>query len=59
VEDIIESNGKPKSIFKYAYLAQKESIKNRMGGKVSYAHIFMILPIIYAQTIMFLQGRNY
>lgn len=59
VEDILENNGKPKSIFKYAYYAQKESIKNRMGGKVNYAQILMLLPIIHAQTNMFMQGRDY
>ena len=59
VNDIVENNGKPTSIFKYAYYAQKESIKNRMGGKVNYSQILMLLPIIHAQCILSLEGKKF
>lgn len=59
VDDVVQNNGKPTSIFKYAYYAQKESIKNRMGGKVNYSQILMLLPIVHAQCILFLERKNF
>lgn len=59
VDEILEKKGKASCIFKYAYLAQSKSTRNRMGGKVNYAQILLLLPIINAQCILYLEGIDY
>jgi hypothetical protein len=57
VDRILEYKGQPACVFDIAYRAQLGSIRNRHGGKVNYSQIFMLLPIITAQALLFLEGK--
>ena len=59
VNTLLEDKEEKVNIFKYAYNAQEKSTRNRYGGKVNYAQILMLLPIINAQCLMFLEGADY
>ncbi len=58
VDRIIAKNGQPDCIFDFAYQAQMRSPRNRNGGKVNYASILMLLPIITAQCLLFVEGKS-
>lgn len=52
VERIKNNNYKqPSLIYDLAYKAQKESFKNRKGGKINFGIIELLIPIITAQII--------
>lgn len=59
VNKLLENKEENINIFEYAYYAQEKSTRNRYGGKVNYAQILMLLPIINAQCLMFLEGSDY
>lgn len=42
----------PKLIYDLSYKAQKESFKNRNGGKINFGIIELLIPIVSAQVIM-------
>lgn len=58
IDRVVQQDGQPTSIFDIAYLAQQQSIRNRYGGKVNYAQIFMLLPIIAAQALLYVEGQS-
>ncbi len=58
LDRVITSKGQPKLIFDLAYRAQLESNRNRLGGKVNYAQIFMLLPLVAAEGLLFLAGKD-
>ena len=58
IDRIIENNGQPDCVFDVAYHAQLRSTRNRNGGKVNYAQILMLLPLIIAQCLLFVEGRD-
>lgn len=58
VDRIIATNGQPDCIFDFAYQAQMRSTRNRNGGKVNYAQILMLFPIITAQCLLFVEGKS-
>lgn len=57
VDRIVEHKGQPDCVFDIAYRAQLRSTRNRNGGKVNYSQIFMLLPIVTAQSLLFLEGK--
>ena len=57
VDKILAEKKQPLCVFDAAYLAQLASPRNRGGGKVNYAQILMLLPIIVAQCLLYLEGR--
>jgi triphosphoribosyl-dephospho-CoA synthetase len=59
VDRIGEHQGQPDCLFDIAYRAQLKSTRNRNGGKVNYAQILMLLPIITAQCLLFVEGAAY
>lgn len=59
VDRIVEHKGQPDCLFDIAYRAQLRSTRNRNGGKVNYAQILMLLPIITAQCLLFVEGAAY
>lgn len=58
VDRIHDHGGQPDCVFDLAYAAQRRSPRNRHGGKVNYASIFMLLPIIIAQCLVSLSGGD-
>jgi triphosphoribosyl-dephospho-CoA synthetase len=58
LDRVVNFNGQPNVIFDLAYRAQLESNRNRLGGKVNYAQIFMLLPLLTAQALLFVEGKN-
>lgn len=58
IDRIIINNGQPDCIFDIAYHAQLRSPRNRNGGKVNYSQILMLLPIITAQCLLFIEGND-
>lgn len=58
IDRIIENNGQPDCVFDVAYHAQLRSTRNRYGGKVNYAQILMLLPLITAQCLLFVEGKE-
>ena len=55
---VADSNGQPAVIFDLALEAQLASTRSRSGGKVNYAQIFMLLPIITAQALLLVEANN-
>ncbi|MGH3426028.1 MAG: hypothetical protein ACRDQZ_00375 [Mycobacteriales bacterium] len=58
VDRIAQQQGQPACVFDIAYEAQLRSVRNRHGGKVNYAQILMLLPIITAQCLLFVEGDS-
>lgn len=58
IHRVIESNGQPALVFDLALKAQQASTRSRNGGKVNYAQIFMLLPIIAAQALLLVEAGD-
>jgi triphosphoribosyl-dephospho-CoA synthetase len=57
--DLILTMGcQPDCLFEFAYRAQLNSPRNRFGGKVNYAQILMMVPIIAAQCLLLSEGHR-
>lgn len=56
VDEILATGAQPTCVFEFAYQAQLKSPRNRLGGKVNYAQILMLVPIITAQCLLFVEG---
>jgi len=52
---ILEAGKQPDSIFDTAYEAQNASVRSRFGGKVNYGQTYMLVPLITAQVLHFLE----
>ena len=59
VDRIVENKGQPDCLFDIAYHAQLRSTRNRNGGKVNYGTVFMLLPVITAQCLLFVEGNTH
>jgi len=49
----------PDCIYDLAYEAQRESTRNRLGGKVNYGPILMLVPLITAQLLDYLETGGF
>jgi len=58
VDRILALKAQPTCIFDVAYDAQRRSTRNRHGGKVNYAQILMLLPLVTAQCLLFVEGDD-
>jgi len=58
IDRILSLGGQPDCIFDIAYDAQLRSNRNRNGGKVNYAQILMLLPLITAQCLLFCEKKD-
>ncbi len=56
VDRVVDTGGQPDCIFDIAYQAQALSVRNREGGKVNYAQILLLLPLITAQIMLYVHG---
>ena len=52
---ILEVSHQPDCIFDIAYEAQCASVRNRTGGKVNHAPIYLLVPIVTAQILQYLE----
>jgi len=52
---VLQAGRQPECIFDLAYEAQRESTRNRLGGKVNYGPIHMLVPLITAQLLDYLE----
>jgi hypothetical protein len=52
---VLQAGRQPECIFDLAYDAQRESTRNRLGGKVNYGPISMLVPLITAQLLDYLE----
>jgi hypothetical protein len=52
---VLAAGRQPDCIFDLAYEAQRESTRNRLGGKVNYGPILMLIPLITAQLLDFME----
>jgi hypothetical protein len=52
---VLAARRQPDCIFDLAYEAQRESTRGRLGGKVNYGPIHMLIPLITAQMLDYLE----
>lgn len=57
VDRIVDCKGQPDCVFDIAYRSQLKSTRNRFGGKVNYGQILMLLPIITAQCLLYIENK--
>lgn len=56
---ILAAEGQPECIFDLAHDAQRESTRSRLGGKVNYGPIHMLVPLITAQVLDYLETESF
>jgi triphosphoribosyl-dephospho-CoA synthetase len=52
---VLAAGGQPDHIYDLAYDAQSASVRNRHGGKVNYGQIMLLVPLITAQVLDYLE----
>lgn len=52
---ILTAGRQPDCIFDIAYEAQSASVRNRLGGKVNYGPISLLIPVVTAQVLEYLE----
>jgi len=55
---IVREGRQPGCIYDFAYEAQKDSLRNRGGGKVIWGEIQLLMPLVAAQVLEHLEGRS-
>jgi hypothetical protein len=55
VDRVLTCRHQPDCIYDLAYEAQRESTRNRLGGKVNYGPILLLVPLITAQILDYLE----
>jgi triphosphoribosyl-dephospho-CoA synthetase len=56
---VLSRRGQPDQIFDLAYEAQKASVRNRLGGKINYGTILLLVPLVTAQVIDYLDSGTH
>ena len=56
---VLQSGGQPDCIFDVAYEAQSASVRNRLGGKINSGTIYLLVPIVTAQMLDYLDSGNH
>jgi triphosphoribosyl-dephospho-CoA synthetase len=52
---VIAAGKQPDCIFDTAYTAQSASVRNRWGDKVNYGQIYMLVPLVTAQMLHYME----
>jgi hypothetical protein len=52
---LLQAGRQPDCIYDLAFEAQRESTRNRLGGKVNYGPILMLVPLITAQLLVYME----
>jgi hypothetical protein len=55
VDRVLTCGRQPDCIYDLAYEAQRESTRNRLGGKVNYGPILLLVPLITAQILDYIE----
>ena len=55
VDRILSAGKQPDCIFDTAYEAQAASVRNRYGSKVNYGQILLLVPLVAAQALVWLE----
>jgi triphosphoribosyl-dephospho-CoA synthetase len=58
VNEIDTQSCQPKSIFKFAYEAQKLSSTNRLGSKVNFGQIQLLIPLVTSHMLTIIENRE-
>lgn len=58
VDRILEKGKQPDCIFDTAYEAQSASVRNRLGSKVNYGQILLLVPLVAAQALIYLETEG-
>ena len=56
---VLAAGRQPDCIFDLAYEAQKASARNRLGGKVNYGPIQLLVPLVTAQVLDYLERGSH
>lgn len=59
VDRILREGKQPDCIFDAAYEAQSASVRNRLGSKVNYGQILLLVPLVAAQTLEYLESDTF
>jgi triphosphoribosyl-dephospho-CoA synthetase len=59
VDRILKEGKQPDCIFDTAFEAQAASIRNRRGSKVNYGQIFLLVPLVVAQTLVYSENDSF
>src|SRR5262245_18961516 len=51
---ILRHGGQPDHIYDLAYEAQSASVRNRLGNKINYGQIALLIPLVTAQVLEYL-----
>lgn len=58
VDRILREGRQPNCIFDAAFEAQAASIRNRLGSKVNYGQILLLVPLVAAQALVWLETET-
>ncbi len=56
---ILRHGGQPECIYDLAYEAQAASVRNRLGSKVNYGQIALLIPLVTAQVLEYLDKGSW
>lgn len=56
---ILHEGHQPECIYDIAYEAQAASIRNRLGSKVNYGQITLLVPLVTAQVLEYMEKGSY
>ncbi|HEX5715636.1 MAG TPA: triphosphoribosyl-dephospho-CoA synthase [Thermoanaerobaculia bacterium] len=56
---VLREGRQPDCVFDAAYQAQGESVRNRLGSKVNYGQILLLVPLIVGQTLNHLEAGGF
>jgi hypothetical protein len=59
VDRILREGKQPDCIFDMAYEAQSASVRNRLGSKVNYGQILLLVPLVAAQALTYLETEAF
>ena len=58
VDRVLREGKQPECIFDTAYDAQGASVRNRLGSKVNYGQILMLVPLVTAQALHYAETQD-
>ena len=59
VDRILAAGKQPDCIFDAAFEAQAASVRNRLGSKVNYGQILLLVPLVAAQALVYLETETF
>lgn len=59
VDRVLRERKQPDCIFDAAFEAQSASVRNRLGSKVNYGQILLLVPLVAAQALVYLENDSF